>query len=142
MNYYSFAEGGDLDNAGERFSSALHVSRPAASVNEQGSYNGTSQATTAGPSRLQLLARQRSYRAQTSDEVKELEKMITKAATTPRKAKRVCNMYDAFEMLRWGNEVTTSDPFAFILGKGVSRFLNYDELLKPLINRQSGLTIG
>ena len=93
LNYFSLAEGGDLDNVGELFKSTSHVSSAASSVNEQGSYNDTSPTTTAGPSRSQLLARQRSYRAQTSAEVTELEKMITKAATTPRKAKRVCNMY-------------------------------------------------
>lgn len=36
--------------------------------------------------------RQKSYEAQTSDEVLDLERMIVEAAPTPRKAKRICNM--------------------------------------------------
>ena len=54
----------------------------------------------ASPAREQVLEedpqlqpdRQTLYGAQTQAEVEELEKMITEAATTPRKAKRVCNM--------------------------------------------------
>ena len=91
--HYSLAEGEhDLDNAAKDLRDASHFSAVAAPVSEHGSHNDTPSPSTAGARTPLPLSRQVSYGAQTSAEVAELERMITNAATTPRKAKRVCNM--------------------------------------------------
>ena len=74
-----------------------HHVRVLPTINDEEHLRNMQRAGTTEETRLLQIGRQRSYMAQTSAEVSELEEMLTNTSSTPRKAKRVYSMLVYFK---------------------------------------------